>query len=227
MSSLGRWFITGTDTDVGKTYVTSALAAGARDRGTVVAAKPIASGCLPSDASRDAALLSQCAGHPPREWATAPEALSPHRATLSPAFDAHALQRWLDELSGDTVLIEGVGGWLVPLQTTAPQASIPDLARWSRGQILLVAANRIGVLNHTLLTAQSIASYGMALVGVILNNGADAAIDDASRSSNLNDLRALLDVPVVPCPSLDLSSPNDVQSVGESLWQQLLCYRSS
>jgi len=227
MSSHGRWFITGTDTDVGKTFVTAALAAGARSFGTVAAAKPIASGCTPSDPARDAARIAHCAGHAPLEWALAPEAVSPHRATLRPPFEPEALRHWLGNLAADTVLVEGVGGWRVPLHVQEAGATVTDLARWSGGRVLLVSANRIGVLNHTLLTAEAIAHDGLELCGVILNNGAPAASDDVSRASNLEDLQALLDVPVVTCETLDLTSSDATRSAGESLWRRLTCYRSS
>ena len=226
MSPRGRWFITGTDTDVGKTYITAALAAGARRYGTVIAAKPIASGCEPTDPTRDAARIAHHAGHAPLEWALAPEAVSPHRATLSPPFDAHALGHWLGELAADTVLIEGVGGWRVPLQLPPRGPTVTDLAHWSGGRVLLVAANRIGVLNHTVLTAEAIAQDGLELYGIVLNNGTATSSDDVSRTSNLEDLRSLLDVPVVTCDSLDLEQPEDIRSAGESLWRRLTCYRS-
>ena len=100
MSSHGRWFITGTDTDVGKTFVTATLAAGARAAGSVTAAKPIASGSHPDDPTRDAARIARCAGHAPMEWAIAPEALSPHRASLTPPFDERALRDCLRPFCG-------------------------------------------------------------------------------------------------------------------------------
>ena len=115
-----HWFITGTDTEVGKTMVTGCMAAAAATRGTVVAAKPLASGVSGDDPARDASILARAAGHPPKEWATATAPVSPHRAFQPGEIEAGALRSWVESLTADTVLIEGVGGWRVPLLAGRP-----------------------------------------------------------------------------------------------------------
>jgi len=193
-----RLFITGTDTEVGKSMVTACLAASARATvgpGGVVAAKPVASGVEPGRAGDDAELIAAAAGHAPRVFATYQAPVSPHRAARlegRPVDDA-ALLAWLGDLQAPNVLVEGVGGWRVPVTETL---HVVDLARAVAAPVLVVAADRLGVLNHTLLTVEAVRRDGLAVAGVVLNRGAGANAEDASLPHNLDDLRELLDVPV-------------------------------
>ena len=84
--------------------------------------------------ARDAARIAHCAGHAPLEWALAPEAVSPHRATLKPPFEPEAIRHWLADLTADTVLVEGVGGWRVPLHVQEAGATDAALER-ARGLV--------------------------------------------------------------------------------------------
>lgn len=215
-----RVFVTGIDTDVGKSVVTACLAAAARAHGSVVAAKPVASGVATGTAGEDAERLALGAGHPPTVFATYATPVSPHRAALlegRPVPDR--LLDWVAALDADTVLVEGAGGWRVPLSPTLWMA---DLARATAGPCIVVAADRLGVLNHTLLTVEAITRDGFDVLGVVLNQGMVRA-DDVSTASNLDDLRALLDVPVVPLPHVgdQPDHPPPWADVGHALWRGL------
>lgn len=216
-----RWFVTGTDTEVGKTVVTACLAQAARALGNVIAAKPVASGVPPGTAGEDAELLGAAAGHPPRVLATWEAPLSPHRAALS---EGHApepadLDRFCRDLRADVVLVEGVGGWRVPIRADILRYDVVDLARATGGAVLVVAADRLGVLNHTLLTVAAIRQDGLEVSGVVLNRGVGP--ETPSRTTNLLDLRMLLDVPVVVLDPLDPRDPNARAAAGEGLWARL------
>src|SRR5262245_23087922 len=140
-----RWFVTGTDTDVGKTVVTACLAEAARDRGSVVAAKPVASGVAPGTAGDDASLIGAAAGHAPICFAAFAAPLSPHRAAaLEGRAPPASLLDDVRALAADTVLVEGVGGWRVPLGGGWWNE---DVARAADARVIVVAADRLGVLN--------------------------------------------------------------------------------
>ena len=210
-----RLFVTGTDTDVGKTVVTACLARAARRRGSVCAAKPVASGVAPGTSGEDAERIARAAGHPPRVFAAWQAPLSPHRAAWveGASLDPEALRDWVATLHADTVLVEGVGGWRVPIWLS-PRLWVVDLARATAGDVVIVAADRLGVLNHTLLTVEAVRADGLRVAAVVLNRGVP---EDASRRSNLDDLEALLDVPVVPLPRIELEDPAALDQAGAAI----------
>ena len=212
-----RWFITGTDTDAGKTVVTACLAAAARTRGTVVAAKPVATGVEPGTAGEDATRIALAAGHPPPPAITFTAPVSPHRAALDAAspIDTVALRAWIEALEANTVLVEGVGGWRVPIQVGPSPIEVCDLARWTDGSVILVARDRLGVLNHTLLTVEAIQRDGLALAAVVLNRG----LGDQAPPSNLADLRMLVDAPVTVLDAIDPHDPQRLADAGALLWR--------
>jgi dethiobiotin synthase len=205
-------FVTGTDTGVGKTVVTACLAQAARRAGAVLAVKPVASGVAPGTAGEDAELLGTAAGHAARCFAPFVTPVSPHRAArvegraLPPSLLAD-----VRALSAETVLLEGVGGWRVPLGDGLWTA---DLAL-TCDAVLIVAADRLGVLSHTLLTVDAVRQAGLPVAGVVLNRG--AAVADAARPYNLDDLRDLLDVPVEPLDAIDPSDPAARELAGARL----------
>lgn len=214
-----RWFVTGTDTDVGKTVVVACLAQAARARGSVIAAKPVASGVVPGTAGEDAARIATAAAHAPTGLATYVPPVSPHRAILDGGapIDPVALRGWIEARNADVVLVEGVGGWRVPVQLD-PRIEVSDLARWTGGDVIVVAADRLGVLNHTRLTVDAIRADGLRVAGVVLNQATPAS----GPTSNLADLRLLLDVPVVPLGRLDPDHPGDRDRAGRALWRALV-----
>ena len=216
-----RIFITSTDTDAGKTAVTFCLARAAREYGTTQAIKPVASGTIAGQAPEDALHIARGAGHEPTWWIAYTAATSPHRAALLE--QRHAPLGLIQQASAvaqqkdppDVLLMEGVGGLRVPIHLD-PDIWLVDLARAFNGRTLVVAPNRIGVLNHTLLTVQAAQSEGLDVAGVVLNDV--PGTPDASQPHNAEDLRRLVDVPVAQLETLDLEDDHAVRNAGMGLW---------
>ncbi len=189
-------FITGTDTGVGKTHTLTQLlrllgAAGSRCAGM----KPICCGDR-----RDAELLlaASCEGltidelnplwlHTPAAPLTAAmiEKTEISIESLLTAFTA--LRKQVDHL-----FVEGVGGWLVPIKA---DYFVSDLAVALGLPVLVVALNKLGCLNHTLLTVQSVQNRGLKCVGVVLNEPSDQ--EDIAISTNGEILQKLCPVPIL------------------------------
>lgn len=195
-------FIAGTDTGIGKTHASCALIHALRNAGATVAGmKPVASGCdETAEGLRnvDALALQQASSAPVPAYATINpvamrEPLSPHLAarhdgvsiTLAP------LRQAFDQLlaSYQRVVVEGVGGWMVPL---APGLDASDIARAWQLPVILVVGLRLGCLSHARLTARAIVVDGCELLGWIGNR-----IDPhmAAVEENLATLEALLPAP--------------------------------
>ena len=216
-------FVTGTDTGVGKTVTTAALAAALAAAGVRVRAlKPVASG-TPSGEPDDARLLGVAAGDAPRWHTSLVAAVSPHRAALleGVALDVEAIVAWVNAHRGEVTLCEGAGGWEVPLRApsrdnTDAGARVSDLAARLGWPVLVVAPNRLGVLNHTLLTVEAVRRRGLRVAGVVL---AEADRRDDASATNFEDLRLLLDgVPVRALPRLaDASDPAVLAHAGRML----------
>lgn len=183
-------FITGTDTGVGKTVVTAALAAAVARAGIRVRAlKAVASG-VESGAGDDAERIAAAAGHEPLTGIALRAPLSPHRAAALEGrrIDVAMLVDWVHAHRGEVTLVEGAGGWQVPLTETE---RIADLAAALGFPVMIVAADRLGVLNHTLLTAESVTRRGLPIAGVVLVAPPAPGADIAPRY-NLADLREIL-----------------------------------
>lgn len=213
-----RLFVTGTDTEVGKSVVTAALAAGLRAAGVPVrAAKPLASGGEPP--GEDATLLGIGGGHPPLVHTCLPTPAAPARASRQDGvpLDPAAITRWCRALESrdHAVLVEGVGGWRVPL---ADGWCVDDLARDLGHPIVVVAANRLGVLNHTVLTVEAVRAAGLDVVGVVLNDAFDCPPELAAW--NRDDLRAMLPG-VTVCHLRRLAIPDDLEAAGSWLLRSL------
>ena len=193
MSNLRGYFITGTDTEVGKTWITAAMATAMRHRGLApVALKPLATGSAPP--GEDATQIAAAAGHAPLVFACMPDPASPDRAAIQigRVLEMSPILEWIRSHEG-TLLVEGVGGWEVPI---GPDFRVSDVATELQLPVILVAADRLGVLNHTLLTAAAIRRRGLRLAAIILNRFES---DDSSLSEwNLEDLRRHIDVPIIP-----------------------------
>ena len=189
-------FLTGTDTDVGKTYVAALLVRALRRAGLdTVAMKPIC--CGDRD---DAEKLREASGEKNITldevnpvWLPMPAAPSVAAARAGREVDLDLIRATFARLrkSHRSLLVEGAGGWLVPI---ARNYLVADLARDFALPVVVVARNRLGVLNHTLLTVESIRARGCECAGVILNN-----IDDPDEVSHTNRaaLEELLDVPIL------------------------------
>jgi dethiobiotin synthetase len=194
-------FIAGTDTGIGKTHTACALLHALREAGhDAVGMKPVASGCqsTPAGLRNEDALALQAAGPAHVPYAainpvSLREPLSPHLAamrdgvtvTLPPLTEA--FERLREHHA--PVVVEGVGGWMVPL---APGLLAPALAQAWRLPVILVVGLRLGCLNHAMLSARAIVDDGCELVGWIGN-----AIDPqmAAREDNLATLREQLPAP--------------------------------
>lgn len=219
-------FITGTDTDCGKTEVTLALMHALAARGLrVLGMKPVATGARPGPdglMNSDARRLLAAGSFPMpyglvNPYAFAP-AIAPHVAAgmdgvvidAAPILDAYRTLA----AQADRVLVEGVGGWRVPL---GPSLAVSDLPLLLDLPVVLVVGLRLGCLNHSLLSAEAIRASGARLVGWIANcrDPAMAALDE-----NIATLAALIDAPnlgVLPC----LSAP-DPAALAEHLHLEAL-----
>ena len=169
-----RWFITGTDTDAGKTVATCALLRHLAKQGRrAVGLKPVASGCdVTPDGLRNADALDLMAASAlklPYEqvnpYAFAPP-IAPHLAAAEAGveIDPEHAARNVAGVAVDWLLIEGVGGWSVPL---GPDRWIRDLARAFTEDVVLVVGLRLGCLNHAMLTAAQVERDGFRLRGWI------------------------------------------------------------
>lgn len=226
-----RVFVTGTDTGVGKTLVSSCLARAARARGSVLAVKPVASG-VDGEFGDDALRLGAAAGHAPVVYAAFAAPLSPHRAAAAEGRTVpdDVCDR-IARLEADAVIVEGVGGWRVPLRTGSKPLWVVDLARATSGfvagphpagSVVVVAADRLGALNHTLLTVEAVRGAGLPVGGVVLNRGAGAPDpSDRSRATNARDLQELLDVPVAVVERVDPSDDAALARAGAALWRAI------
>jgi len=167
-------FVTGTDTGIGKTLVATGLMLRLRAAGLQVAGlKPVAAGCRATDdglRNDDAEQLAACAT---RRWPYAtvnPYALAPpiapHLAAAEAGvtLDPGIIARCYDELATDSdiVVVEGAGGWLVPLDG---ERTLADVAVHLDLDVVLVVGLRLGCLNHALLTAASVTAHGLRLAG--------------------------------------------------------------
>ncbi|MDY4282497.1 dethiobiotin synthase [Xanthomonas sp. LF06-19] len=195
------FYVTGTDTGIGKTIASTALLHALRARGQrAVGMKPVASGCArEADGWRNEDALALQDASAPRpayddlnpyalplplapELAAADAGVQLELAPIAAAFERLRAQ-------ADVVVVEGVGGWAAPLSATLDQA---DLARALRLPVVLVVGLRLGCLNHARLSAAAIAADGLQCIGWIGNeiDPAMERIDD-----NMAMLRARLPMP--------------------------------
>lgn len=169
------YFITGTDTGVGKTRVSCALLHAFAAQGLRVAGfKPVAAGCDEHDQNEDARRL-RAASNLPLTYGQVnpyclPRAIAPHLAArqCGVRIELARILTSFHELAGqaDRVVVEGVGGFLVPLNETQTSA---DLARQLALPVILVVGLRLGCLNHALLTTAAVAAHGLECAGWVAN----------------------------------------------------------
>lgn len=197
------FFITGTDTDCGKTFVSAALIKFFVQKGQRVSGlKPIASGFTQHNESwlnHDIEMLKQSSNVAlpsslvNRYSFQAP--IAPHIAAslaAKPIDSKLILQDVGDALDYvDTLIVEGVGGWLVPLDLDNSY-SIETLAVDLELPVILVVGLRLGCLNHALLTARSVVNSGAPFIGWVANH---LDRDFAQRAENLATLEKLMPVP--------------------------------
>lgn len=170
-------FITGTDTDVGKTVVAAGLALVLRERGIRVGVmKPIATGCLNFGkrlVSADAAFLMEAAEN---EW-TGHSSPERYKHPVSPNVAAEIERKEINldrirqsyaelEKNYDFLIIEGIGGLMVPLH---PKYYVTDLVREFKLPLVVVSKAGLGTINHTLLTVDAARIRGLEVKGIIFN----------------------------------------------------------
>lgn len=201
---MAHYFVTGTDTDVGKTRVAAALLYKARQAGlTTAAVKPVAAGCeyVGGHWVNDDALRLQAQCWPPLTYgAVNPVAfeapVAPHIAAAEQgaSLNVTALaQACRAVLAGgaEFAVVEGAGGWRVPLNDTE---TLADLAQALELPVILVVGVRLGCINHALLSIEAIERDGLRLAGWVAN-----VVDPntARLEANLDTLRRQIAAPCV------------------------------
>jgi len=199
------YFITGSDTNVGKTYVACEIVRQLRQHGVdIETRKPAESGCVLSSSgdllTHDAAALQQANGH-----LESIERISPYRfrAALAPHRAARLENRklYLEELidacnrdhPGHCLLVEGAGGFYSPLAENGLNA---DLASALQLPVIIVVNDRIGAVNQALMTIEAVQSRHLRVAAIVLNaidTPTDSAMDNAA------DLLAHCDLPLFCC----------------------------
>jgi dethiobiotin synthetase len=222
-----RFFIAGTDTDVGKTFVCAALLrALVRRSQSAVGYKPVCCGDR-----GDAIALYEASAEPPQASAEnlSLDCINPCylKSPAAPLVAARIENRKIDSpslLQGalrleDTygyqrIVIEGAGGWETPL---APHGvTMADLATQFDAPVLLVIDNKLGALNHTLLTVAAIRARGLHCAGLILNHCRDER-DSASISNPTVLAEMLPDIPVLA----ELLHGESEIDIGTDLWEKI------
>ena len=196
------YFLTGTDTGIGKTTVACALLAKARQQGlSTLGLKPVAAGCEPtpeglrnSDALQLQAVSTIKLSYPEVNPVALAEPLSPHLAARAAGRRLTIFQLTGHVRSGlmhraDLTLVEGAGGWRVPLSDRELLSGLPKELKMP---VVLVVGMRLGCLNHAVLTAEAIIKDGLRLAGWVANQTDPEmqAVED-----NLATLQAMLPGP--------------------------------
>ena len=200
-----NFFITGTDTDVGKTFITCALIEAFNARGLrAVPMKPIAAGTINVDGiniNADVAALRKVSGSNATLRDINPylfnAPIAPHLAARreNVLIEMHVIRAAFERLraDADTVLVEGAGGFLVPLSASQSMAEIPVALSL---EVILVVGMRLGVLNHALLTVEAIRARGLTLVGWVANTPV-AGVAMLAFDENLATLKRMINAPLL------------------------------
>ena len=209
------FFVTGTDTGVGKTLVAAGLVLAAGQRGLITGAvKPIAAGC-DEQGHNDDALMLQAAVNLELSYqqvnpvALAP-AIAPHIAAAQAGRQISATRlagycRGVMNAGADFVVLEGAGGWRVPLNQ---RETLADLAVQLQTPVILVVAMRLGCINHALLTAEAIRHDGLPLAAWVANTCGERM---SHYQENLDTLRSHLPAALLgEVPYLELADPLQV-----------------
>lgn len=198
-------FVTGTDTEVGKTFVSCLIARTLKDAGRKVGVmKPFASGGI---VSADALALKFASSSAEPQGRISPVRFETPLSVLAaselegrePDMElVFEVYRHLAE-NKDFMIVEGIGGIMVPIRR---DYFVLDMAREFALPVLVVARTGLGTLNHTILTAKVIKEAGLEVCGIVLNSCSGNADKqkDPSLCSNVRYLNEILDVPVVTLP---------------------------
>jgi len=228
-------FVTGTDTGIGKTFTSQALVLALAETGLKVAGlKPIASGFELRDGEWrnddvDALTSASNVDLPAQmvnRYSFKP-AIAPHIAAEQENQELDLALIKNDVLSAsqhaDFVVVEGVGGWHVPLSSVAAIApqDIQDLAQALDLPVIMVVGLRLGCLNHAILTAQAIIASGLPLLGWVANH---VEPDLPYVDENLATLESILPVPkLFELPFLEKTAELDTSLLKQTGFVQSLC----
>jgi len=226
-----RYFLTGTDTDAGKTLISAALLHRATlDGKTAFGLKPIASGSEETPAglrNRDA-LLHQQYSNPTRDYPihnpiTLAPAIAPHIAaaeaglSLSVASLTDTCKAGLQQ-TDDYQLIEGAGGWLVPLNDTE---TLADFAKTLKADVIVVVGLRLGCINHACLTVEMIEAMGLKVAGWVANSidpDMDAQQENLRYLTQWFDRRGIDHLGTVPhFAQIDPFRPEELRNIADLL----------
>ncbi|MCB4436033.1 dethiobiotin synthase [Alteromonas sp. McT4-15] len=205
-----QYFVTGTDTEVGKTYVTChLLRAATQAKLTSIGYKPISAGCDLVDGewvNEDAANIQKASGLSLPISEINPIALKPPIAPHIAASEAgveltqDAIEKGLNHLQSynvDFLLMEGAGGWRLPLSLgneNAPTRYLSDVVKSLNMPVILVVGMRLGCLNHAMLTAEAILADGLTIAGWVAN---DVTGNMTRYDENLTSLKAMMPAPLL------------------------------
>jgi dethiobiotin synthetase len=162
-----RYFVTGTDTDVGKTRVAAALARGLRNRGMMPTIVKLVQTGASDDDIGDARHAGELAGVPHREFVRFAKPADPWSAAVEAGVAPLRLDRLCKELENvaGPIVAEGSGGLMVPL---GPREHLGDLAARAGLRAVIAVGLRLGCINHALLTHRLCERLGLAVAGAVL-----------------------------------------------------------
>lgn len=200
-----HYFITGTDTEVGKTYIATQLLQSAKAEGlSALGMKPIASGAVhTSDGLRNedalalqAASSLSCPYEVINPFCFEP-AIAPHLAARQVGVELTVKKLLgcyskLYSYNHDVTVVEGAGGWFVPLNETETMA---DFVRALGLDVIVVVAMRLGCINHALLTVAAIESAGVRVAGWVANSICPQLMPEYGQ--NINTLKSMLQIPLI------------------------------
>ena len=223
-------FVTGTDTDAGKTVATCALLAALTAQGQVARGfKPLETDCLPDGQGgwlpgRDARRLAAACGGSIADasWACLPEPLAPSESARRAGIplDLGAALAAIDERVSRPgwTLVEGAGGLFVPLDD---RRTWIDVLERTRLPTLIVAGNKLGVLNHALLTLDALRRRDLEILGIVLGEPS-ADPPSVARQTNLAVLRRwAAPAPVIPLGHVPSEAHEDLAAAGDPLVRAL------
>lgn len=222
-------FITGTDTGVGKTLITGALAHLAVSHGISTGVfKPVATGCELVDdllQSEDARFLSYCVNGGQTEQEISPVCYGSPVSPMTAVEQTGTLIDWASIVSAyrktvdnhELVFVEGIGGVMVPF---SENDFVLDLMVDLALPVLVVARASLGTLNQSILTVKACQSRGLSVFGILLNESVDSGSDE-SRKTNCQDLARLAGIVNVSVITFCKGSCVKDKSLGKDVLSQL------
>jgi len=219
-------FFTGTDTGVGKTFVTSAVARLLTQHGRKVrVSKPVATGATQINnrwLSEDTRCLAEAANAAKdmeqiTPW-TFPDPVAPpvaaRRCGVTLTLEALTCAVWAQSSPGSILLVEGVGGLLCPL---TEKETVADLAAAVGFPLVVVVRRSLGTLNHTLLTLEAARSRNLRVAGIVVNETEPPCT--LAEETNVEELRRLVDVPLLAIvPHQRERVPGEIAALADVDW---------